>query len=78
MRLKSWYRSLLIVWMPLGPLVFILSWGFAGEAPWKGLPAMLKSEYLDPLSKTLTLLVWGALASPLILLPFGITRKAAP
>lgn len=77
MHLKTWYRNLLFVWAPVGPLVFILGWGLGGEAPWKGLPMMFEAENFDILSVALTLFAWAALLSPFLLLPFGIGAKTA-
>jgi len=76
-RLKRWYRNLLFAWAPVGPLVFILAWGFAGGPPWEGLPVLIEAETFDIVSVSLTLIAWMALLSPILLLPFGIGPKAA-
>jgi hypothetical protein len=77
MCLKRWYRNLLFAWAPVGPLVFILGWGFAGEAPWKGLSAMFEAENFDIIAVSLTLIAWTALLSPFLLLPLGLSTKSA-
>lgn len=77
MRLKRWYRNLLFAWAPVGPLVFIFAWGFAGGPPWEGLPVLFEAENFDIVSVSLTLIAWAALLSPFLLLPFGIGAKAA-
>lgn len=76
MRLKRWYKNVLIAWVSLGVPSIILGWGFAGEAPWNGLPAMFQAEMFDPISVIFTLVVWALWLSPLLLAPYGLSRKS--
>jgi hypothetical protein len=74
MRLKNWYKLLLLCW-PFSVPGFIVGWGYAGHAPWRDIPLMFESTFFDPVSVLFTLIVWAFLISPFVLVPFGIGRK---
>jgi hypothetical protein len=68
MKLKGWYKVLLIIWLALGLPSIIIGIGFAGENI--GDTFNMKGIPIEELIIFLT--VWIFLLSPLILLPFGI------
>jgi hypothetical protein len=76
MRLKSWYKLLLLSWAIVGLPSFVVGWGFAGHAPWRDIPLIFELKFFDPVSALFTLIVWACLISPFVLAPFGVDRKA--
>ena len=73
MRLKKWYRLLLVLWVVVGLPGFAVAWGFAGHAPWLDIPLLIRPENFDPGA----LIIWAFLISPFVLAPFAIDRKSA-
>lgn len=71
MRLASWYKIVLLVWLIIGLPGLILAYGFSGGRidTWFDIKGQYSSDVV------VLLITWAILICPLWLAPFGLRRK---